>query len=152
LFKVKATPAMRMAFEYEPSNKKVSSVATTFFNPKGQKVSTKTTQFKYDGKGNLNYAQNSDGQKITMTYDNRGRIATITDQAKKVVKIDYEERYGKPSIVTRPGLGTIQVSYKPNGEINKVDSKEGPSVAMQVASTFNNLLDIIAPATAELYL
>ena len=51
-----------------------------------------------------------------------------------------------------PGLGTIQVSYKTNGEINKVDSKEGPSVAMQVASTFNNLLDIIAPATAELYL
>jgi hypothetical protein len=87
-----------------------------------------------------------------MTYDNRGRIATITDQAKKVVKIEYEERYGKPAIVTRPGLGTIQVSYKTNGEINKVDSKEGPSVAMQVASTFNNLLDIIAPATAELYL
>ncbi len=91
-------------------------------------------------------------EKSNMTYDNRGRIATITDQAKKVVKIEYEERYGKPSIVTRPGLGTIVVSYKPNGEINKVDSKEGPSVAMQVASTFNNLLDVIAPATAELYL
>ena len=152
LVKVKATPAVRMAFEYEPTNKKVSSVSSTFFNQKGQKVTTKTTQFKYDAKGNLNFAQNSDGQKISMTYDNRGRIATITDQAKKVVKIEYEERYGKPSIVTRPGLGTIQVSYKASGEINKVDSKEGPSVAMQVASTFNNLLDIIAPATAELYL
>lgn len=152
LVKVKATPATRMAFEYDQAIKKVSQVSTTFFNQKGQKVTTKATQFKYDGKGNLNYAQNSDGQKISMTYDNRGRIATITDQAKKVVKIEYEERYGKPAIVTRPGLGTIQVSYKSNGEINKVDSKEGPSVAMQVASTFNNLLDIIAPATAELYL
>ncbi|QLY25592.1 DUF6531 domain-containing protein [Bdellovibrio sp. KM01] len=152
LVKVKATPATRMAFEYDQTIKKVSQVSTTFFNQKGQKVTTKATQFKYDGKGNLNYAQNSDGQKISMTYDNRGRIATITDQAKKVVKIEYEERYGKPAIVTRPGLGTIQVSYKSNGEINKVDSKEGPSVAMQVASTFNNLLDIIAPATAELYL
>ncbi|WP_413585951.1 DUF6531 domain-containing protein [Bdellovibrio sp. HCB274] len=152
LVKVKATPATRMAFEYDPKIKKVTQVSTTFFNQKGQKVTAKATQFKYDGKGNLNYAQNSDGQKISMTYDNRGRIATITDQAKKVVKIEYEDRYGKPSIVTRPGLGTIQVSYKPNGEINKVDSKEGPSVAMQVASTFNNLLDIIAPATAELYL
>ncbi|MBO9666578.1 MAG: RHS repeat protein, partial [Bdellovibrio sp.] len=152
LVKVKATAATRMAFEYEPALKKVSSVSTTFFNQKGAKVATKATQFKYDGKGNLSFAQNSDGQKIAMTYDNRGRIATITDQAKKVVKIEYEERYGKPAVVSRPGLGTIQVSYKANGEINKVDSKEGPSVAMQVASTFNNLLDIIAPATAELYL
>ncbi|MGZ6472406.1 MAG: hypothetical protein ACXWRZ_14660 [Bdellovibrio sp.] len=109
-------------------------MTNTIFNEKGQKVSVRNTQFKYDAKGNLSFAQNSDGQKINMTYDNRGRIATITDQAKKVVKIEYEDRYGKPSIVTRPGLGTILVSYKANGEINKVDSKEGPSVAMQVAS------------------
>nr|CAE47782.1 hypothetical protein [Bdellovibrio bacteriovorus] len=152
LVKVKAAPNMKMSFEYDPKVKKVSSVNSIYFNEKGAKVATKAAQFKYDGKGNLSFAQNSDGQKINMTYDNRGRIATITDQAKKVVKIEYEERYGKPSVVTRPGLGTIVVSYKPNGEINKVDSKEGPSVAMQVASTFNNLLDIIAPATAELYL
>lgn len=152
LVKVKSAPNMRMAYEYDPKIKKVSSVSTTFFNEKGAKTATKVTQFKYDGKGNLIFAQNSDGQKINMTYDNRGRIASITDQAKKVVKIEYEERYGKPAIVTRPGLGTIVVSYKSNGEINKVDSKEGPSVAMQVASTFNNLLDIIAPASAELYM
>lgn len=152
LVKVKAAPNVRMAYQYDPQIKKVTSVSSTYFNEKGAKVSVKNTAFKYDGKGNLTFAQNSDGQKINMTYDNRGRIATITDQAKKVVRIQYEERYGKPSIVTRPGLGTIVVSYKANGEINKVDSKEGPSVAMQVASTFNNLLDIIAPATAEMYL
>lgn len=152
LVKVKASGTARMTYEYDPTVKKVSQVKTTYFNEAGKTVSNKTAQFKYDGKGNLVFAQNSDGQKINMTYDNRGRIASITDQAKKVVKIEYEERYGKPSVVTRPGLGTIVVSYKPNGEINKVDSKEGPSVAMQVASTFNNLLDVIAPATAELYL
>ena len=39
-----------------------------------------------------------------------------------------------------------------NGEILKIDSKEGPTVASQIASTFNNLLDVIAPATQELYL
>lgn len=152
LVKVKASPSLKLEFEYDSKIKKVSTVSSTYFNEKGAKISVKNTQFKYDSKGNLAFAQNSDGQKINMTYDGRGRIATITDQAKKIVKIEYEERYGKPSIVTRPGLGTILVSYKPNGDINKVDSKEGPSVAMQVASTFNNLLDIIAPATAELYL
>lgn len=152
LVKEKSSGSVKQAFKYDNPFRKVSTVTSTFFNEKGAKISTKSTNFKYDKKGNLNYAQNSDGQEISMTYDARGRIATITDQAKKVVRIQYEERYGKPSVVTRPGLGTITVSYKSNGEINKVDSKEGPTVAMQVASTFNNLLDIIAPATAELYL
>ncbi len=152
LVKVKATLASKMNFEYEPQSKRITKVSTDFLNEKSVKVSTKWTAFKYDPKNNLTYAENSDGQKINLTYDNRGRIATIIDQAKKVVKIDYEERYGKPAIVTRPGLGAIKVAYSPNGEIKKVDSKEGPSVAIQIASTFNNLLDIIAPATAEMYL
>lgn len=149
--KIKASSSVRMTFEYDPQSKKVSQVSSAFYNEKGQKVNTKSSQFKYDTKGNLVYAQNSDGQKINMTYDSKGRIATITDHAKKVVKIEYEERYGKPAVVTRPGLGTIRVTYKNNGEINKVDSKEGPSVAMQVASTFNNLLDVVAPATSEIF-
>ena len=149
---MKATANSKLNYEYDPSVKKVSKVTAEFFNEKGKEIGKRVTAFKYDGKGNLSFADNSDGQKITMTYDNHGRIATITDQAKKLVKIDYEERFGKPSIVSRPGLGTIKVVYKPNGEIQNVESKEGPTVAMQVASTFNNLLDIIAPATAELYL
>lgn len=152
LVKTKSTNNSKMSFEYENEFKKVSKVSIDVLNNKGKVTSTKTTQFRYDKKSNLIFAQNNDGQKIDVTYDNRGRIATITDQSKKVVKIDYEERYGKPAIVTRPGLGSIRVTYKANGEINKVESKEGPSVAMQVASAFNNLLDIIAPATAELYL
>jgi len=149
--KIKATPNVRMTFEYDPTLKKVSQVSSTFYNEKGKQTTSKNSQFKYDSKGNLTYAQNSDGQKINMTYDNKGRIATITDQAKKVVKIEYEDRFGKPAVVTRPGLGTIKVSYKASGDINKVESKEGPSVAMQVASTFNNLLDVVAPATSDVF-
>jgi YD repeat-containing protein len=151
LVKSKAGPNTKLVFDYDPKVKKVSQVITSTINPKGKVVNTKKTEFKYDVKGNLTFAQNSDGQRITMTYDNKGRIATITDQAKKVVKIQYEERFGKPSIVTRPGLGTIKVTYKSGGEIDKVNSAEGPSVAMQVASTFNNLLDVISPATAEVF-
>ena len=130
----------------------MATVKIVFSNDKGKVVSSRQTAFRYDAKGNLAYAENSEGQKINLTYDPKGRISTITDQAKKVVKIDYEERFGKPSVVTRPGLGTIKVAYKPNGEILKVDSAEGPTVASQVASTFNNLLDVISPATQELYL
>lgn len=152
LVKLKASALAKMLFEYENEFKKVSKVTIEAFNEKGKLLSTKLTNFQYDKKSNLIFASNTDGQKINITYDNRGRIATITDQAKKVVKIEYEERHGKPTLVTRPGLGTIKVSYKPTGEISEVKSPEGPTVATQVASTFNNLLDIIAPATAELYL
>lgn len=152
LIKIKETANVKIEFTHDTNLKKIATVKTTFLNEKGKAIATRQTTFKYDGKGNLVYAENSDGQKITMTYDIKGRIATITDQAKKIVKIDYEERFGKPAVVSRPGLGTIKVSYKPSGEIQKVDSAEGPSVAAQVASAFNNLLDVIAPATQELYL
>lgn len=152
LIKVKSTPQTKIEYVHDPASKKVASVKMSFFNEKGKVMSVRQTIFRYDSKGNLTYAENSDGQKITMSYDEKGRIASILDQAKKVVKIDYEERFGKPNVVSRPGLGTIKVSYKSNGDIAKVDSPEGQTVASQVASTFNNLLDVIAPATQELYL
>lgn len=152
LIRTKSTANQKMDFEYDPKIKKASQVSILFLDEKGKPAGRRVTQFRYDQKGNLISAANNDGMKIAMTYDNRGRIQRIMDQAKKVVQIQYEERFGKPSVVTRPGLGSIRITYRSNGEIQAVDSKEGPSVAMQVASIFNNLLDIIAPATAELYL
>ena len=150
--KSKSNQFSRQNYEYEKNLQKVSKVTNIFFNDKGKKVAEKVSTFKYDNKGNLNYAENTDGQKITLTYDRKGRIASILDQAKKVVKVEYDEKFGKPSVITRPELGTIVITYKPTGEIDKTVSKEGPSVAMQVASTFNNLLDVIAPATNEVFL
>lgn len=141
----------RLTFEYDTKSGKVSKVTTVAMNDKGKSVGTRNTAFRYDLKGNMVYAENTDGQKVTMTYDTKGRIASITDQAKKLVKIDYEERFGKPSVVTRPGLGVVKVSYKSNGEMDNVSSAEGPSVTMQIVSTFNNLLDVISPATAEVF-
>ncbi len=152
LIKIKSSPQLKIEYTHDNVSKKVATVKMSYFTQKGKITGTRQTSFKYDNKGNLTFAENSDGQKITMSYDEKGRIASILDQAKKVVKIDYEERFGKPNVVSRPGLGTIKVSYKPDGDIAKVDSPEGQTVASQVASTFNNLLDVIAPATQDLYL
>lgn len=152
LVKQKQSDFSKVEYTWDQQTKKVAGVKTSVVNEKGKIVASRNTSFRYDGKGNLINAENSDGQRVTMSYDPQGRIATITDQAKKIVKIDYDDRLGKPSTVTRPGLGTMKVSYKPTGEISKIDSKEGPTVASQIASTFNNLLDVIAPATQELYL
>lgn len=151
LIQWKSTEQYKMNFEYKNEFNKVSKVVTEYFDA-ARKAKKRETTFKYDNKANLVWAANTDGQTVALTYDLRGRIATIVDQAKKEVRISYEEKTGKPAVITRPSVGTIQVKYKANGEIEKIDSKEGPTVAVQVASTFNNLLDIIAPATSELSL
>ena len=151
LIKSKMGRLVSFNYQYSKENNKVTEVVSVQKNEKGQVFKTLKSGFKYDKKGNLTFANNTDGQKIEMTYDLKGRIATIKDQAKKLVKIEYDEKSGRPSVVTRPGLGTIHVTYKPSGEIDKVNSGEGPAVAMQVASAFNNLLEVIAPASAELF-
>jgi YD repeat-containing protein len=152
LVREKTTPNMRLAFEYKNDFNKVSKVETDFLDQKGKVVRKRSTGFTYDAKANLVAAQNSDGQSVRLTYDGRGRIATILDQAKKEVLVKWDDKSGKPAQITRPSVGTIKMTYKANGDINKVDSPDGPTVASQIAVTFNNLLDIIAPATSELNL
>ncbi len=164
--KTKKETGRMLAFEYKNTCNKVSQLTIQLFEEaaapetkqarktaqaKTEKLlKTTRTKFTYEQqKCNLITADTSEGQSVKLQYDAQGRISQIEDQAKKLVKIRYEAKFGKPSVVTRPGLGTINVSYKADGEISKVDSKEGSSVAIQVAGIFNNLLDIIAPATAE---
>lgn len=149
LVEAKTSKYQVLKFEYDKNLKKISEVKSQFKDENGKIVRTRVTTFKYDEKSNLIYASNTDGQKVWLKYDPRGRIATIRDQARKVVEISYEDRFGKPSIVNRPGLGTIVVTYNSEGQIDKVDSKQGPTVAVQVASTFNNLLEVISPANTE---
>jgi YD repeat-containing protein len=106
-----------------------------------------STKFTYDKIGNLTYAANSNGQSVKLEYDHKGRIVKIFDQAKRLINIDYDERFGKPKMVERPGVGKIFVSYNNEGVITKVESKNNdPTVTVQVASAFNNLIDIITPA------
>lgn len=141
-----------MTFLYNDPCQKVSSVESQFFvEKKKEPVKTLKTEFEYDGKKcNLVTAKSTDGMKVHLQYDSRGRIAVIEDQSKKVVKIKYEERFGKPAVVSRPGMGSVSLSYKNDGSIDKVSNKEGDSkVASQVLSIFNSMLELIAPASAE---
>ncbi len=109
------------------------------------------TKFEYDKSGNLVKATSTSGQIVRLAYDGKGRITSINDQARRLIKIEYDERYNKPKLVERPGVGTILVTYKTNGEIDDVKSKDGDTtVAVQVASAFNNLLEIVAPAGINL--
>lgn len=137
LLKTKKVNAQVINFKYNNLNK----VAEVSESNKG------TTKFTYDKLGNLTFASNSGGQSVKLEYDGKGRIVKIFDQAKRLINIEYDERFGKPKTVERPGVGKIAVSYNSEGEITNVDSKNGdPTVAVQVASAFNNLIDIVTPA------
>jgi YD repeat-containing protein len=127
-------------FEYDDACKKVNKVSQ----------GKNSTNFKYDEKCNLTFAKNTKGQVVNLSYDHAGRISSLSDQAKRQVNIKYEERFGKPATVERPGVGSLKVTYKPNGDINKVDSPAGPTVAVQVAGAFNNLLEVVEPAGVDL--
>lgn len=140
LIKTRKTGKQTARFRYKNKCGKVSDV----------RIGKAISAFKYDGKCNLKTAKNSNGQVVKISYDRKGRIRTLKDQAKRLVQIDYNEKFGKPKLVKRPGLGSIKVSYTTRGQIKKVDSPDGPAVAVQVASAFNNLLEIVRPAGVEL--
>ncbi len=123
-----------------------------FSKPSEVVVGNVKTSFRYDGKGNMVQAASTNGQRVQLTYDRMGRILALSDQAKRHVKIMYDERFGKPKRIERPGVGTLHIAYKPNGDIRTVKNTGGPTVARQVASTFNNLLDVVSPAGIELNL
>ncbi len=145
-----------VTYAYNPNgllkSKKVNNSLITYTYNAQNKVSAvsegkKVTKFTYDKSGNLTYASNSSGQTVQLDYDGRGRIVKIMDQAKRLIYIAYDERFGKPKTIERPGIGKIFVTYNNNGEVLKAKTQnDDPTVAVQVASAFNNLLDIITPA------
>lgn len=150
----KADNDQKQEFTYDKVCKKLASVSTQSFGPrtKGKKLIKKSiTKFGYEKpKCNLKTAINSVGQKIRLNYDRYGRINKLIDHTNKIVTLTYDQKIGKPLVVSRPGLGAIKVIYNDSGEIADVKSKQGAEVAAQVASIFNNLLEIISPATNEL--
>ena len=131
-----------VSFKYNPKFSKPSEV----------KVGKERTVFSYDQKGNMVVAKSTSGQRVSLVYDRKGRILSLSDQAKRQVKIRYDDRFGKPKRIERPGVGILHIAYRPNGEIKAVRNTGGPVVARQIASTFNNLLDVVSPAGIELNL
>ena len=151
LLKTKRNSESILEFDYDNEIKKVSKVTVTHLHEKKQSGATEFSSFKYDSKGNLIFAENSEGKKIKMVYDFLGHIISIVDGQKTAINLKYEDQFGKPSEVQRADLGSVKISYDSNGEIASVESKQGPEVAAKIASSYNNLMRIIAPATQNIY-
>jgi len=132
---MKQTPYEKVALQYDPETGKPSYVADT--------VGKKTTwsKFTYDSKGNVTHALDSDGHDLALTYDDKGQIASITSGA-HIMTFAYDAD-GHPTVIAVTGLGSINVTYKANGDIKDVSSSAGPKVAAQVTTMFQELLNVV---------
>jgi YD repeat-containing protein len=142
----KATPNEVTELSYDPTVGKVSKVLKY---SKTDKKRVQWSMFKYDPKGNLIQATNSDRKIVRLFYNRNGLINNMVDQDRRQIAFKYDEN-GHPIQITDPALGTITVSYNNSGEIKKVESTAGRKIAVQVTSAFQNLLDIIRPAGVTL--
>jgi CHAT domain-containing protein len=100
---------------------------------------------EYDDIGNnLLKISSSGGNEIKLTYDAKDLIQTLVTSDGQEVDFSYNEAR-KPTLITVKQVGAINVSYKPDGEIEKVDSTGGRKVALEVTSAFQSLMDLIQP-------
>jgi YD repeat-containing protein len=106
------------------------------------------SSFRYDDAGNLIYAENSEGVKITLLYDSVGRIDELKSD-KSDIKFTYNVN-SKPTVIELVGVGRINVSYTEGGDVEKVASDGGRKIALAVTGAFEELLDVIRPAGVSL--
>ena len=141
--KEKDSPTENVQWQYHP---KFHGKITRFLFTDKQSKTVKSSEFEYDKeKGNLVKAKTSDGKGILIFYDNLGRISSLIDQDKRKITFKYGSN-SKPTEIIQDGVGSIQVFYDKAGQIKKVDSKGGKQIAIAVAASFQNLLEIIKPA------
>ncbi len=142
----KETPSEVTKLAYHPNFGKV--VAVEKMSKRTKKV--QWSKFEYDAKANLTGAKNSDKKAVVLVYDRNGRINSMLDQStRRRIDFKYDEN-SKPIEIIDPKLGSIKVKYNASGEIMNVESDAGRKIAMEVTSSFQNLLDIIRPAGVTL--
>ena len=149
--KSRAQPGRRVLFSNYDKCKKPTQVVVQY--TQGRKVSRQVkTQISYDPKRcHLVMAkQNNTGRWVIVKRDHLGRIAEMRDQSKKRIIVAYNEKYSKPKKITRPGVGSIQIFYDKNGQVDTGKTKTDPTVAAQVASVFNGFLEIISPVATDI--
>lgn len=144
LLKMKDTPTEITEWEYDDKFKaKVSRVRVV---GKGDAKYEAETKFKYDPKtGNLMAARTNDGRGVALKYDSQNRIKQMFDHEKRMIVFDYAGD-SKPRFITQKNVGSIELVYDKQGNIQEVKSGKGRSIAASVTSAFQNLLEIIRPA------
>ncbi len=137
----KETPDETVDMAYDPRTGKVSRVE------RRTRADRAWTSFAYDSHGNLSAASNSNGRKVSLGYDQFGRISDVTERGKHLV-FTYN-RDSRPTSITLRGGGAIKVEYDAKGEIASVKSDGGVAMALKVTQTFQSLLELVRPANVK---
>jgi hypothetical protein len=129
----------REEVKYDPACAKISE----YYKMDKENNTSFWTKFTYNSNCDLVTAENSAQLKVKLDYDSAGKISAFHDlSSNKVLYFKYNS-YGKPIEISLPGEGSIEVTYDENGEIKKVDSKEGHKMALQVTQQFQTLLTVV---------
>lgn len=139
-----STKGDSISMKYHPTSEKLTFVS----NDDG------VFEFSYDENLNLTYGQKNKNQWVKLTYDDNNKIKSMIDGNKKTGKsrtlvFEYN-KMGKPIKITMKDVGSIDVSYDEYGEIERVDSKDGHKMALQVTQAFQSLLMLVKPSGVNL--
>ena len=116
-------------------------------------TSTLNSEFHYDGKGELVRAENSEGQVIHIDYANSAHIQRVVqinraERTRRELLFKYNPA-GRPTEITLVGAGKVNVEYDDKGEISKVNSAQGPKMALQITQIFQAVLSAVSVAGAK---
>ena len=152
LLKEKSTPYRTVRYQnYSKKCRKPQTVQIILRDSSGKKVlRTENTFFRFRPNCQLHIARKSKEEWIKVRHDDRGRIDTMEDQSRKVVKLKWHPRYNKPEVITREGVGSIRLIFNAQGGVVDVKGKSGPTVMSQVASVFNSFLETLSPVAEEM--
>lgn len=152
------------SYKYDKRCSAISKTKERFFVYKAKKQKKKVRKiayakkqkhlinsfFTYNKSCNISSAKNSKGLKALVTYDKLGRIKKITDHTRKKIIINYDNRFGKPIKITRPGVGSIRIKYGKNGVVKpRKNTSANLFVSGQIIQTFNNFLQVISPVSTQ---
>lgn len=142
--KVREDEIIRM--EYHPELDKMTYVS--YYSPGNSNDEPyERYRFEYDDYGNLTHAED-DTRWVKLHYNEKQKITQMESQD-NVLNFVYNE-IGKPIRIEIDGVGAINVTYDKWGEIERVESDDGHSMALQVTQAFQDLLALVKPAGVNL--
>ena len=137
--------------KYSTSCRKPEHVEVNLKDKTGKILSTSETQFQFKPNCQLILAKKSPEEWIKVGHDDKGRLSIMEDQSRKVVTLGWNDNLNKPELITRKGVGSIQIVYdESNGQVTNLKGSSGPSIMAQVSSVFNSFLQILSPVAEEI--
>ena len=111
--------------------------------------SVKWTRYSYNDRNLLVGSENSEEKHLGLEYDNDENIVVMRTK-EKTLFISYSLDQ-KPTKITAVGLGAINVTYDPAGEISSVDAGDaGHELALYITESFQELLVLVNATTKDI--